>query len=94
MLHILIKSSQNKAKRASKHDANEQQNTAKKPNTEPSNLNTKNYTNTINQIAKPTLMRIASPETENKQIKTRENCQTRADSTGKNLQKQKSIKHE
>ena len=55
-----------KGKRASKHDANEQQNTAKKSNTEPSNSTTKNHTNTINQIAKPKLMSIASPETKNK----------------------------
>ena len=94
ILHIVIKSLQNKAKRPSEHDATEQQTTAKNPNTEPSNLTTKICTNTINQIAKPNVMNVASSETKNKQIRTRETCQTQAGFTDKNLQKSKSIKHD
>ena len=94
ILRIVVILLQNKAKRASEHDVSEQQNTAKKPNTEPSNLTTKTCTNTINQIAKTKLVNVASPETKNKQIRIRGNCQTRAGVTDKNLQKSKKRKHE
>ena len=78
-----------KVKRASEHDVTDQQNTTKKSNTEVSNVTTKTYINTINRIVAPKVMNVASPETENKQIRTRENCQTRAGATDKNLQKSK-----